>query len=389
MTERLYYDSDALHFTAQVIAHDGDPARVILDRTAFYPTSGGQPHDTGTLGGIPVLDVIDHGEAIVHVLAEPLGLGPVRGEVDGLRRHDFTVQHTAQHLISALAGDHMGWRTESVHFGAVHSTIELGATSVSDEQVTELERAANLAARAASAVTVSYEEAGTAVGLRKPPDRDGVIRVVTIAAIDRSACGGTHVASTAALSPIRITGTERVRGRIRLGFLAGDRALQAAREADQRLAQLAAATGAAPAELVGTVVTRLQALQEAEQRLGVLERQLAAYHIAELRELTPSDTRGVRRLVVHPGDRPIGTLRHWAAVAAALPGTILIATVADPPTVVIAAAPDTGLDAAGALVPALEAVGGRGGGSPRIAQGTVPDAASLHRVVTALAAAEP
>ena len=105
MTTRLYYDSDALTFTAAVIAHDGDPTRVVLDQTAFYPTSGGQPHDTGTLGGVAVVDVIDDDERIVHVLAAPLDLGPVEGQVDADRRHDHTVQHTAQHLLSALAAD--------------------------------------------------------------------------------------------------------------------------------------------------------------------------------------------------------------------------------------------------------------------------------------------
>ena len=109
MTTRLYYDSASLQFDAQAIAHDGDSTRVILDRTAFYPTSGGQPHDTGTLGTARVIDVIDGDDGIVHVLDAPLALGPVHGAIDGDRRHDFTVQHTAQHLLSALAGDRFGW----------------------------------------------------------------------------------------------------------------------------------------------------------------------------------------------------------------------------------------------------------------------------------------
>ncbi|MBP9899466.1 MAG: hypothetical protein KBF28_13890, partial [Gemmatimonadales bacterium] len=112
MTLRLYYTSATLlDFPATVIGHDGDLTRVVLDQTAFYPTSGGQPHDTGMLGGIPVIDVIDDGERIIHVLAAPLPLGEVRGVVNAARRTDHMEQHTAQHLLSAIAADTFGWET--------------------------------------------------------------------------------------------------------------------------------------------------------------------------------------------------------------------------------------------------------------------------------------
>src|ERR1019366_4046671 len=116
MTERLYYrDATLLAFDATVVDHVGDTQHVVLDRTAFYPTSGGQPHDTGLLGTARVIDVIDDDVRIVHVLDTPLPIGPVRGAVDGARRRDNMQQHTAQHLLSALAGDRYKWETTSVH----------------------------------------------------------------------------------------------------------------------------------------------------------------------------------------------------------------------------------------------------------------------------------
>src|ERR1043165_1226334 len=106
MTERLYYrDAALLEFDASVIAHGSDNRHVVLDRTAFYPTSGGQPHDTGTLGGAAGLDVIDEDARIVHVVDAPLPAGPVHGTIDASRRRDHMQQHTAQHLLSALAAD--------------------------------------------------------------------------------------------------------------------------------------------------------------------------------------------------------------------------------------------------------------------------------------------
>ncbi|HRP08586.1 MAG TPA: alanyl-tRNA editing protein, partial [Gemmatimonadales bacterium] len=180
MTTRLYYDSDDLSFDAIALAHDGDASRVVLDCTAFYPTSGGQPHDTGMLGDARVIDVIDGGERIIHVLDTPIPLGPVHGEVDPARREDFTVQHTAQHLVSALAADQLGWNTESVHFGATHSTIEFDTAAAGEEQIRSLEEWSSVAIGAALEVSAAMEDAATASGLRKPTDRSGAIRIVTI-----------------------------------------------------------------------------------------------------------------------------------------------------------------------------------------------------------------
>ena len=207
MTTRLYHhDPLLLEFDAVVVEHTGDAQHVVLDRTAFYPTSGGQPHDTGALGGARVTDVIDEAARIVHVLDVPLPLGPVHGSVDGVRRRDHMQQHTAQHVLSALASDRLGWDTASVHFGQDHSSIEFAVAGASEQQVLELEQWANEVVGEAREVSIGFEDAAAAdrIGLRKPSGRSGEIRVITIANLDRSACGGTHVMRTSEIGCVQL-----------------------------------------------------------------------------------------------------------------------------------------------------------------------------------------
>src|SRR6476646_7893485 len=129
MTHRLYYtDAELTEFTAAIVDLADGGRRAYLDATAFYPTSGGQPNDTGTLGGVRVVDVIDEGERIAHVLEAPLPLGAssaLAGVVDAERRLDHMQQHTGQHLLSAVFADLLGAETTSVHFGPEVATLDL------------------------------------------------------------------------------------------------------------------------------------------------------------------------------------------------------------------------------------------------------------------------
>src|SRR4051812_22154321 len=130
MTERLYYtDAYRSTFRARVVDRSDDGRRIYLNESAFYPTSGGQPHDTGTLGGIAVIDVVDEDDRVAHVLAEPMAadVPAVEGAVDWARRFDFMQQHTGQHLLSAMLEDRYGWSTVSVHFGVASSTLDVTA----------------------------------------------------------------------------------------------------------------------------------------------------------------------------------------------------------------------------------------------------------------------
>ncbi len=386
MTLRLYYDSDALTFDARVIDHDGDPTRVVLDRTAFYPTSGGQPHDTGTLAGVNVVDVIDDDDRVIHVVDAPLQIGAVHGEIDAGRRRDFTVQHTAQHLLSAIAADRFGWDTCSVHFGERHATIELDTSWASNDELRALESACNRIIAAAVPVTISYQDASEAIDLRKPPSRDGVVRIVAIAGIDRSGCGGTHAGNTAQLGMIAINGVERIRGRIRLSYLAGERVLAELHQTAGLLDALAAATTTARAELLDVIPRRLQEGREQQKQVQALQQEVIGHRVSALLADLPGSTEGIRRLTLDAGFGPLDMLRQAASLAVKQPKTVCIAADADTRTVIFATSHDSGIDAGAELKRALADVGGRGGGSATMAQGSVPDREALDRVAAALGA---
>ena len=196
MTERLYYtDSYRRDFDARVVDRADDGLRVYLDRTVFYPTSGGQPHDLGEFAGIPVVDVVDEGDRVAHVLARGLPAeapASSRGTIDWPRRFDHMQQHSGQHLLSAVFEELFGCATLSVHFSPDSSTLDLDTESLSHDALVRAERRANEIVAENRPVTVAFEDAATAAGLRKQSDREGrPPRRINPADLDRSACGGT------------------------------------------------------------------------------------------------------------------------------------------------------------------------------------------------------
>ncbi|MGE5688043.1 MAG: alanyl-tRNA editing protein [Gemmatimonadota bacterium] len=383
MTERLYYlDAYLAAFQATVLERADDGRRLYLDRTAFYPTSGGQPHDTGRLGGVEVVDVVDEGERIAHLLAAPVPAGPVRGEVDWARRFDHMQQHTGQHLLSAVLEDLYGCHTVSVHFGQDASTLDLDTPAITPEQVAAAETRANLVATENRPVSIGFEDAAAAAGLRKASDRTGPLRIVAIQDLDRSACGGTHVRATGEIGAILIGKVERVRKAVRLEFLCGTRAVRRARADHELLARLAAQYSAAPDELPALVEAQRAEVKEAVAGRREAEVRLDRYRAAELYTGTAPDAAGLRRIVVRE-ERGVDRLRGLAQAIAALPRTLFVGVAASPPGLLVAASEDSGRDAGAMLRSALAPAGGRGGGTPRLAQGTV-GAEALERVVEAV-----
>ena len=388
MTQRLYYDDAYLRaFDARVAEVSADGLRVYLDRTAFYPTSGGQPHDTGELAGVRVVDVVDEDDRIAHVLADPAPLAAgarVEGRIDWERRFDHMQQHTGQHLLSAVFVELYGLETVSVHFGAESSTLDLAADALSAEQLEAAEARANALVWENRAVTVSYEHAAEAAGLRKRPEREGPLRIVSIDGVDRSACGGTHVRGTAEIGPVLIRGVERVRGNARVAFVCGGRALRRAREDHALLARLALDFSARPKEVPALAAALRERERELRAALRRAEEELAGFRARALYEQTSPGEDGVRRVVER---RPAGGLEELRALAhafIALPKAVLVAVVDEPPTLLFAASEDAGINAGAALKAALAEAGGRGGGSPRVAQGRVPDRALLEQLVRKL-----
>jgi len=390
-TERLFHSDAGLRaFTGRVLAVSADRRAVTLDRTAFYPASGGQPHDTGMLGGVPVVEVTEEDDgAIVHHGAHAFHMSAgdeVAGEIDGARRLDLTRQHTGQHLLSALFADRLGLETRSVHMGEVQSTLDLAAASIAPELLLEIEAEANRRVAAHIPVTVGWEDAEEAArrGLRKPSGRSGLLRVVTIEGLDRSACGGTHVEGTAAIGPILLRGTEKMRGDTRVTFFCGDRALARARADYEALGTAARTLGTTPAELPALVEAQRDRVKELEAVRRRLEAELGVFHMREAWAAAVPAADGVRRIIERVDATGADRLQAMAQSIAPLERALLIGVVSGSPTVLLATSADSGVDAGARLRLLLEAAGGRGGGSPRLARGSLPDPAQVERVLRQL-----
>ncbi len=382
MTDRLYYtDAYLRDFDAAVLAAADGGRRIYLDRTAFYPTSGGQPHDLGRLDDSPVIDVVDEGDRIAHLLAVPIGADRVAGHVDWSRRFDHMQQHTGQHLLSAVIADLFGYATVSVHFGADSSTLDLEAAAITPGQVADAERHANQTIVENRRVEVTFEDAATASGLRKRPERGGTLRIVTIHELDRSACGGTHVHATGEIGSVLIRKVERVKQMVRLEFLCGRRAVKRARTDADLLARLSAPFSATAEELPALVETQRADLKQSRAENHELDERLSAYRAAELYAAAETAEGGRRLIVLREGSGPIDRLRGLGQAVARLSGAVFVATVSEPPSVLLATAVDSGMDAGKMLKMALEGAGGRGGGNARLAQGTVPGQAELDAVL--------
>jgi alanyl-tRNA synthetase len=385
VTDRLYYtDSYLCDFEARVLDLSEGGRRVYLDRTAFYPTSGGQPFDTGELDGVEVTDVVDEGDRVAHCLAAPLSATRVHGLVNWARRFDHMQQHSGQHLLSAVLADLYGLSTVAVHFGKLSSTVDLDGGALSREQLVRVEERANEVVVENRPVRVSFEDAREALGLRKPATREGVLRIISIEALDRSACGGTHVRNTGEIGVVLLRKAERVKRAVRLEFLCGGRAVRAARADYELLTGLAADLSAAPAELPGLVATQREQLKALSVSRRELEAELQGYRARQLYSAAASDRSGIRRAIVREGNGSLSELRGLAQSYAGLPRAIFIGVLEEPPSILFAAAPDSGVNAGAVLKGLLDAHGGRGGGSATIAQGSLPGLEQLERVLSSL-----
>ena len=385
MTHRLYYtDSYLRDFDATVVERADGGRRIYLDRTAFYPTSGGQPCDTGTLGGTTVVDVVDEGERVAHLLEGPLPGEQARGAVDWDRRFDHMQQHTGQHLLSAVVHQLFGHATIGVHLSHEISTLDLDAPAIDHARLVEAESRANRLVAENRPVEVSFEEAGSASGLRKASAREGTLRIVTIRDLDRSACGGTHVRATGEIGPILIRKAERVKQSVRLEFLCGTRAVRRARADFDLLTRLAGRFSAAPEELPQLVEAQRAELKEATAIRRGLEENLAALRARDLYAASTPDGSGLRSIALREEQGPVERLRPLGQAVAGMPRALFVGWTADPPALLVAASADSGLDAGRRLKAALEPVGGRGGGNARVAQGTAPSASALEEAVAAI-----
>ncbi|MBS1805118.1 MAG: alanyl-tRNA editing protein [Acidobacteria bacterium] len=377
--------------------------QVSLDRSAFYPTSGGQPFDTGTIQTstpagshleIPVEQVEEDDAGIVwHSIQQPLTAGAkIEGQIDWARRFDHMQQHTGQHLLSAVFARELHAPTVSFHLGQETSTIDLNIPAIAHHSIERVERIANEIIGEDRPVTISYAsraeaEAMLASGeLRKLPDREGTIRVIDIADLDRNACGGTHVRATGQIGGLLIRRLEKVSRGVRVEFVCGLRAVRTARADSAILTESAALLSTGTPELPTLIKQLLADSKTAAKERQKLREELAAYQAAEIVKEAPLQNE-LRTIVRGWKDRDRDFVKLLASRAAAAGSSTVVffrAEDADPTRVFLARSSDLKFNCGVILKEALASLGLSGGGSPDLAQGEVPakDEPALRAAVT-------
>jgi alanyl-tRNA synthetase len=387
MTDRLYYTDPyqrAFDATIDRVEERGGRFFVRLDRTAFYPTSGGQPFDTGMLGASRVVDVIDEDDgSIAHVVDDAAALETgrtVHGEIDWARRFDHMQQHTGQHVLSAAFDRLFGVRTVSFHLGAAASTIDL-AREMSSAELAAAEAEANRIVWEDRPVAIRFADAAEAAAmpLRKEASRGGTLRLIDVDGFDLSACGGTHVARTGGIGIIVVAAWERFKGGHRITFLCGGRALAGDRVLRDAVTLAVQRLSVLPEELPAAI-DRLQAEAKEQKRAhGALQLELARYRADELVSSAEAITLKPEgagapaetcRLVARAVDADAGGLKALATAVTARPGHVVVLVSSSTPALaVVARSADVSLPAQRLLASLHGTFGGRGGGKADFAQG--------------------
>jgi alanyl-tRNA synthetase len=393
MTTRLYYhDSFLYDFEAEVreVQEIPKPA-LILDRTAFYPTSGGQVFDTGIISTenekLKVTEVVDTEDGrVVHYLEAPSkSLQPgskIRGEIDRTRRGDHMQQHTGQHVLSAAFVRLFNLPTVSFHMGDDYCSIDLDTRTLSKDQIEAAERLANeiiLENRPVDIRFVTREEAGK-LGLRKlPPAERDELRLIDIHDFDLSACGGTHVNQTGQIGCVLLRKTEKVRQGWRVEFVAGQRAVATARRDFTTLTETAALFSAHIYDVPQQARKSLDEIRNLRKQREQAQEELAEAQAATLLAEIPESSG--RKLVIRTfADRDMNSLKLLAqTLTRKAPNVVaLLATTSPQPSLVFAQSAGQLYDMGALMKQALSKLGGRGGGSKDMAQGGVPNSAGIE-----------
>jgi alanyl-tRNA synthetase len=402
MTDRLYYrDSFLYDFDAEVreIADSPRPG-VILDRSAFYPTSGGQVHDTGTLTvadsneQLRVAEVVDTEDGrVVHYLESPLkGVKPgtsVRGQVDPTRRRDHMQQHSGQHVLSAAWVRLFDMHTVSFHMADDYCSIDLDTPALTKEQIEAAEFMANeviLENRPVEIRFVTREEAGK-LGLRKIPVADrNELRIIDIRDFDLSACGGTHVNRTGQIGCILLRKAERVRQGWRVEFVAGQRAVAAARRDFTTLTEAAALFSAHIYDVPQLAAKALDEIRSLRKEAEQSKEELAVAQASALLAETP-EANGRKLIVRTFADRDLNSIKLLAQKLTRMaPNAVaLLATNSPQPSLVFAQSPGQPFDMGARMKETMASLGGRGGGTRDLAQGGAPKADGIEAALSAIA----
>ena len=401
LTDRLYYhDSFLREFDAAVISctPEGPRWKVILNKTAFYPTSGGQPHDLGTLGDVQVVEVVDAPNIaagpeasnpgdphhVVHYTTAEVAAGPIHGRIDWSRRLDHMQQHTAQHLLSAAFIELFGFQTVSFHLGKGISTIDLAAPSVVLRQIEAAERRTNEIIFENRPVVIRFGTAQQLAesGIRKKVDREGILRVIEIEGFDRQPCGGTHLARTGQAGLTLLRKLERSREHWRIEFVAGYRALAAARSDFATLTQAASLLSCALADVPAGITKIIEDRRTRNTAIKHLEERLANLEAQSLLQQHPETSSGPRLILAMPPDATPAYLALLAAKLVAEKNVIALLVGRESGHVAAARSAELTQDLGATLRESLREFNGKGGGAKHFAQGALPDPTQADAFIT-------
>jgi alanyl-tRNA synthetase len=395
-TQRLYYDDSYIRdFTAKIQSCEPLPPdlrtgrvqqswAIVLDRTALYPTSGGQPHDRGKLGDANVLDVRDETDEITHIVDRELQEGAaVTCCVDNPRRFDHMQQHTGQHLLSAMFQERAGLPTVSFHLGEDFCTIDLQGPEPSEATLAGIERAANKIIFENRPIRIRYATAEQLeeMGIRKKVERAGMLRVIEIGGADLTPCGGTHVNSTGQIGLILIRRHNKIRQDWRVEFVAGARAERAASNDFQQLRKVANKLQCAPHE-VSEAVTRTVA--DREKNFAYLKtalEQLAAAEATLALATAPPPTAGIRIF------EKISTNAHpdypalFASALAKHENVIALIASAETGQLFFSQSPTSPADLSAILKQLFAELPGKGGGQKNSSRGKLSDPAATPAAI--------
>ncbi|MEK4007052.1 alanyl-tRNA editing protein [Paenibacillus sp. FSL H3-0333] len=374
MTKKLYYDSAFIQEWSTVITsaieHE-DGIYVTLAKTAFYPHGGGQPCDTGTIGGIAVLDVVLEAQEVLHKVAQLPGQTEVDCAIDWARRFDHMQQHSGQHLLSAVFLKLYQAATVSFHLGSDYATIDLDRSELSAAELAEAEQEVNRQIylnRSIVSYFVTAEEMAK-LPLLKLPKVTEDIRIVEIEGVEHNACGGTHVAATGAIGLIKLLRSEKQKGHVRVTFLCGGRALAAFNDHVQIISQLSVKFNTGKEEIMDRIGKWEQEQKLMQMELAAVREQNDSYLARELLAAAEADSRVIRLI---SDTRTLKDLQSLAAKLTALTDLPLLLLSAAENKAVLAHSGSAEFSCGAFFKAHLGGYQGKGGGSDKLAQAGFP-----------------
>jgi len=388
-TYRLYYDDAYLqNFEARVrscepaspvITESGPRAawEVLLDQSAFYPTSGGQPFDWGMIGEARILDIRDEGDEIVHIVDREVAVGTTTGCIDWLRRFDHMQQHTGQHLLSAMFQERYGLPTVSFHLGGEINTIDLRGQEPAQDVVSGAQHAANAVIFQDRPVTVRYGTASqlAELGVRKEVDRPGILRAIEIEGADLQPCGGTHVKSTGQIGMILARRCTKIRLDWRVEFVCGRRAERAAAGDYQLLRTVAERLSCAPEEIPAAIDKGAAERDANFKGLRATMQQLAEARAKLLVQNCTPDAKGMRIIAESMKEESPELLLPLATEIAKNEKSIALLVHEGTGQLVFAQHASAGYDLNALLKQLLAEAPGKGGGTKDFVRAKLADAA--------------